>query len=201
MPLPWCTSQSTTAIRATPRVARRWRAAIAMLPKHAEAAAARPAPRGGRAAVRARTRVDAPVEHGVGRDHAAARGEPRDLERPARTACHRRRRRRLRRSPRSSHVEVAGLVQAEDLLVRRGARRELHQRGRDRSRRAGSAGAACVSGDSQCGYGSITGGPGLHHARVVPEVALVEDEADRLTRTASGRAGRPMHRAPRSRRR
>ena len=75
--------------------------------------------------------------------------------------------------------QIAGRVQPQDLLVGRpGAAASGTS---ERTRPLASSRflkRRLVSGDSQCGYGSTSGGPGLHDARVMPEVALVEDEPD-----------------------
>ena len=124
-------------------------------------------------------RADAPFEHGVGRDHAASRREPRDVEasRPERRA--------IARIAAGSGarllepLEVAGLVQAEDLLVRRGARCEVHQLAGEPTRVEQVPQAPLRFGRLPVRVLLDHGRARLHHARVVPEVALVEHEADR----------------------
>ena len=179
VPLPWCTSQSTTAIRPTPRVARRWRAAIAMLPsmqKPRPVSGSAWCPGGRTSAYTELTRPSSTASAATMQPPAESRatsrlpgpnGVPSPASPPAPGA-------RL-----LEPLEVAGLVQAEDLLVRRGARCEVHQLAGEATRVEQVPQAPLRLGRLPVRVLLDHGRARLHHARVVPEVALVEHEADR----------------------
>ena len=146
--------------------------------EHAEATAAR------RLGVMARRShegvhgVDPAVEHRIGGDHAATRREPRDLEaaRPERRLVA-----RIAPGARArlgEPGEVAGIVQAQDLLVRRRARIERDERARETAGLDQAPEASLRVGRLPVRVRLDRRRPELHVARVVCEVALVEDEPD-----------------------
>ena len=131
MPLPWWTSQSTTATRPTPRDRLRVANRDADVREDAEAHRAlglgvvpgRPHERVGV--------VDGAVEHGVGRHDRPARGEHGDL---VAEAAHRGAVAGIAagRAERTHVREVRGRVHAQDLLVRRRPRAQRHEADRAR---------------------------------------------------------------------